>query len=89
MCLRNRNINVFLQISTFSLPDNSKVPEPIRIHCKKSTVKNSAKKPQVKRDIARDHCTVTWMFENTLFISQFCSSSSSSSRAVNYNKSIH
>ena len=33
---------------------------------------------------------IIWMFENTLFISQFCSSSSSSSsRAVNYNKSIH
>ena len=33
---------------------------------------------------------ITWMLENTLFISQFCSSSSSSSsRAVNYNKSIH
>ena len=27
---------------------------------------------------------ITWMLENTLFISQFCSS-----RAVNYNKSIH
>ena len=31
---------------------------------------------------------ITWMLENTLFISQFCSSSSRS-RAVNYNKSIH
>ena len=30
---------------------------------------------------------ITWMLENTLFISQFCSSSSG--RAVNYNKSIH
>ena len=29
---------------------------------------------------------ITWMLENALFISQFCSSSS---RAVNYNKSIH
>ena len=29
---------------------------------------------------------ITWMLENTLFISQFCSSSSSG--AVNYNKSI-
>ena len=27
---------------------------------------------------------ITWMLENTLFISQFCSS-----RAINYNKSIH
>ena len=33
---------------------------------------------------------ITCMLENTLFISQFCSSSSSSSsRAVYYNKSIH
>ena len=35
---------------------------------------------------------ITWMLENTFFISQFCSSSSSSSsssRAVYYNKSIH
>ena len=35
---------------------------------------------------------ITWMLENTLFISQFCISSSSSgsgSRAVYYNKSIH
>ena len=29
---------------------------------------------------------ITWMLENALFISQFCSSSS---RAVYYNKSIH
>ena len=33
---------------------------------------------------------ITWMLENALFISQFCISSSSSSiRAVYYNKSIH
>ena len=32
----------------FSFLDNSKAPEPIRIHCKKSTVKNSAK--QQSRD---------------------------------------
>ena len=33
---------------------------------------------------------ITWMLENALFISQFCISiSSSSSRAVCYNKSIH
>ena len=31
---------------------------------------------------------ITWMLENALFISQFCISSSSS-RAVFYNKSIH
>ena len=29
---------------------------------------------------------ITWMIENALFISQFCDNSS---RAVNYNKSIH
>ena len=30
---------------------------------------------------------ITWMLENALFISQSCSSSSS--RAVHYNKSVH
>ena len=39
----------------------------------------------VSFSVSSIHILVTLMLENTLFISQFCSSS----RAVNYNKSIH
>ena len=45
-CTGTKTVGICLmknQYQLFSLLDNSKAPEPIRIHCKKSTVKNSAK----------------------------------------------